>query len=310
MTIDGLRRAVTDAEIAEYEQEGVVHLPGILDAEWLDLLERGLLEVFYEQWGTQEVQYDATELAGQAAALGAAVLTDERAQAVEKPGRFLTAIGSWTYNDTIRRFALTSPLGAIAGALFRADKVNYYDDQVLVKEPGAREYTAFHTDEPYYHLSGDQVCAIWVSPRPVGADNSPMRYVRGSHRWGSFFRPNTFVSQDATYQGEELAPLPDIEGNEGDYDIVTIPSQPGDVIVHHSNLVHGSKPNYDVTTPRLAGSFRYAGDDVRYKFHPSAPPQPHHRHDLGEGDAIDSDQFPVVWRRDGALVAGSTFGGV
>lgn len=308
MTIDGLTRAVTDAEIAEYEQQGVVHLRGVLDVEWLDLLRAGLLEVFYEQWGTREVQYEMTALADQAEALGVSVLTDERAQAIEEPGRFLSAISAWTYNDKIRRFALGSPLGAIAGELFRADKVNYYDDQVLVKEPGAREYTAFHTDEPYYHLSGDQVCGMWVSPDPVGIDNSPMRYVRGSHRWGSFFRPNTFISQDAMYEGEELQPLPDIEGNEGDYDIATIPSEPGDVIVHHSNLIHGSKPNYDLTTPRMAGSFRYAGDDVRYQFHPSAPPQPHHHHDLTDGDEIDCAQFPVVWRRDGSVVPGTVAG--
>jgi hypothetical protein len=112
------------------------------------------------------------------------------------------------------------------------------------------------------------------------------------------------------YQGEELLPLPDIEGNEGDYDIVTIPSEPGDVIVHHSNLIHGSKPNYDTTAPRLAGSFRYTGDDVRYKFHPSAPPQPHHDHTLSDGDPIDCDQFPVVWRRDDSLVTGSVPEGV
>jgi ectoine hydroxylase-related dioxygenase (phytanoyl-CoA dioxygenase family) len=129
-----------------------------------------------------------------------------------------------------------------------------------------------------------------------------MKYVRGSHRWGTFFRPNAFVSQDHTYNGEELIPLPDIEGHPDDFDIVTIMSNPGDVIVHHSNVIHGSDPNYDISRPRRAGSFRYAGDDVRYKFHVSAPPQPHHHHSLSDGDVIDSDQFPVVWRRGGLTI--------
>jgi ectoine hydroxylase-related dioxygenase (phytanoyl-CoA dioxygenase family) len=293
----GLLRHVTDSEIDEYEANGVVHLEAILPAQWLALLAAGLDEVFYAQWGQYDVQYDATQTATDIKAAGGAVLTDERAEAIQRGGKFLTAISSWTYNDRIRRVALESPLAAIAGALFRADKVNYYDDQVLIKEPGSKEYTAFHTDEPYYHLSGLQVCGIWVSPDVVGPDNSPMRYVRGSHKWGSFFRPNGFVSQDATYESEELVPLPDIEGNEQDYDIVTVLSEPGDVIVHHSNLIHGSQPNYDETLARRAGSFRYAGDDVRYRFHPSAPPQPHHHHNLRDGDVLDSDQFPVVWRR-------------
>jgi ectoine hydroxylase-related dioxygenase (phytanoyl-CoA dioxygenase family) len=91
--------------------------------------------------------------------------------------------------------------------------------------------------------------------------------------------------------------LPDIEGNEGDYDIVTYPSRPGDVIVHHSNLIHGSRPNYLTDRTRRAVSFRYAGDDVTYHFHKSAPPQPHQKHALKDGDILDCDQFPVVWRR-------------
>ena len=41
---------------------------------------------------------------------------------------------------------------------------------------------------------------------------------------------------------------------------------------------------------------RVTGDDVTYWYHRSAPPQPHHQHKLRDGDSIDSDQFPVVWR--------------
>ena len=49
------------------------------------------------------------------------------------------------------------------------------------------------------------------------------------------------AEQDDTQQ-----PLPDIEGNRGDYDIVTHTSDPGDVIVHHSNLIHGAGPQLHV----------------------------------------------------------------
>ena len=298
MKLEQGHRPITDDEIEQYDRDGVVHLRGILDPDWLDVLRQGLREVFYDHWGERDVQYDATALARDAAAAGMDVLADDRSRDIQASGRFLTAISAATYNERIRRVALESPLGSIAGALFGADKVNFYDDQILLKEPGAREYTAFHTDEPYYHLSGTQVCGMWVSPDPVGPDNSPMRYVRGSHRWGTYYLPNAFVSQQPTWEGEGKVRLPDVEGNEDDYDIVTITSEPGDVIVHHSNLIHGSKANYDPDLARWAGSFRYAGDDVRYLFQASAPPQPHHQHDLTDGDVLDSDQFPVVWRRD------------
>ena len=233
---------------------------------------------------------------------GVDVIEDERSRLMSHRGSFLTVIGGWTVNKTIKNFALQSPLGYVASRLFGSSKVNFYDDQLLTKEPGAKEYTAFHTDEPYYHLKGEQVCGIWISPDVVTEDAGAMQYVRGSHKWPSVFKPNAFVTRQtlsalglAEEDGEQNE-LPDIEGNRDDYDIVTHPSEPGDVIVHHSRLIHGSGPNYTTDHPRRAASLRYTGDDVTYFFHRSAPPQPHHQHKLRDGDVIDCDQFPVVWK--------------
>ena len=300
---DGLIRDIEQAEIDEYRELGVVRLRQVLSREWVDLLAVALDEAFYEKRDAAPVFYDSTETADQLAEAGVAVLGDTRAEALETRGRFLSIIGGWTANEKVRRIALESPLGYIAATLFGASKVNYYDDQLLIKEPSSREYTAFHTDEPYYHLRGEQVCGMWVSPDTVTEDSGAMQYVSGSHRWGTFFRPNAFVTQnslaefDLAENDENQVPLPDIEGNRSDYDIITHPSEPGDVIVHHSNLIHGSGPNYTSDVPRRAASFRYAGDDVTYWFHKSAPPQPHHRHRLQDGDAIDCEQFPEVWRK-------------
>jgi ectoine hydroxylase-related dioxygenase (phytanoyl-CoA dioxygenase family) len=299
-----LLRDVTDEEIARYREAGVVRLERILGPEWLDLLAAGIDEVLYAQWGSGLANYDVSVLADEMADRGIALLSDLRAAGIEKRGKYLTTIGAWTINQKLRRFVLESPLPAIAARLFGASTVNLYDDQVFVKEPGAREYSAFHTDEPYYHLSGDQVCGMWVSPDVVTAESGAMRYVRGSHRWPQRFRPNAFASQVSLgalglAQDAELEPLPDIEGDPQAYDIVTYPSNPGDVIVHHSRLVHGSGPNYTTDRRRRATSVRYAGDDVRYAFRKSAPPQPHHRHSLKDGDRLAGEQFPVVWRKTG-----------
>lgn len=300
--IEGLTRDVTAEEIAEYRESGVVRLRGILPLQWVETLGDDIDRAFGQERDAMPVFYDSSAFADQMAGAGVAVLNDERATQLAHRGRFLSLIGAWTVSAGIRRLALESPLGYVAGRLFGARKVNFYDDQVLTKEPGAREYTAFHTDEPYYHLHGDQVCGMWVSPDVVTADSGAMQYVRGSHRWPSFFKPNAFVTQStldsfgvAEVEGQQV-PLPDIEGHRDQYDIIVHPSEPGDVIVHHSRLVHGSGPNYTTNSPRRAVSLRYAGDDVTYWYHKSAPPQPHHRHGLRNGDPIDCDQFPVVWR--------------
>ena len=302
----GLLRDVTEDEIATYERDGVVKLEAILGPDVVAQLARGIEEAIYAKWDAATVPtYDATAVADALKQMGAPVLSDPRAELIgqERRGRFLSMVGAHTIAKDILDLALNSPLPYVAARLFGAKKINFYDDQTLVKEPSTKEYTAFHTDEPYYHLDGRQVCGMWVSPDVVTPESGAMRYVRGSHRWGTYFKPNVFVSQasfgelQANTEGEEgLVRLPDIEGNPGAYDIVTYPSNPGDVIVHHSNLIHGAGPNYLGDRTRRAVSFRYAGDDVRYRFHKSAPPQPHHHHTLKDGDVIDSDQFPVVWR--------------
>lgn len=309
----GLLRDVTEEEVIAYERDGVVRLPGILAPELVEQLGRGIDHALGGQWQDPKVQtYDASATADELRAAGMSVLTDARAEALDAGarGKFVSMIGANTINTDIRELAVDSPLPYIAGRLFRAKKVNFYDDQTLSKEPSTREYTAFHTDEPYYHLSGEQVCGMWVSPDVVTEDSGAMRYVRGSHRWGTFFKANVFVSQTSIGElmpeasdEEGQVQLPDIEGNPDAYDIVTYTSNPGDVIVHHSNLIHGSGPNYTADLHRRAVSFRYAGDDVRYRFHRSAPPQPHHSYDLKDGDRIDSDQFPVVWTAEAQRAA-------
>lgn len=302
----GLLRDVTAEEIETYERDGVVRLEAILAPEIIEQLGRGINDALYGQWTDPSVKtYSATNTANELKAAGVAVLTDARAEAISDNarGKFVSMIGANTINADIKDIALSPSLPYIAAKLFRARKVNFYDDQTLMKEPSTREYTAFHTDEPYYHLSGNQVCGMWISPDVVTEDSGAMRYVRGSHRWGTFFKANVFVGQ--TSIGELMAEaededhqiqLPDIEGHPEDFDILTYPSNPGDVIVHHSNLIHGSGPNYSADLNRRAVSFRYTGDDARYRFQKSVPPQPHHRYDLKDGDMIDSEQFPVVWR--------------
>ena len=306
MLSNGLLRDVTEEEVETYERDGVVRLRSILGPELLEQLGRGINDALYSQWETAGVQtYNATATADELKQAGVAILSDARADALPDTsrGRFVSMIGANSVSKDIRELAIHSPLPYIAARLFRARKVNFYDDQTLMKEPSTREYTAFHTDEPYYHLSGEQVCGMWVSPDVVTEDSGAMRYVRGSHKWGTYFKANIFVAQNSigsllegTDDEEGQVQLPDIEGEPDKYDIITYPSTPGDVIVHHSNLIHGSGPNYRSDLTRRAVSFRYAGDDVRYRFHASVPPQPHHRYELNNGDVIDCEQFPVVWR--------------
>jgi len=115
---------------------------------------------------------------------------------------------------------------------------------------------------------------MWIPVDPVSFNSGTIRYVRGSHRWG-FFKPN--VSQMA-FPGADGDTLPDIDGHEEEYDIVSSELEPGDLLVHHHLTVHGSAGNATLRQTRRTASLRYCGDDIRFKFRPYAPAQAHFHH--------------------------------
>ena len=289
-------RKISAEEIGEFWSHGVVHLRNVLDAEELAWLDEGLRECF-ERLPTVPAFYDMTASGDEHAKKGVKLLRDDLVDAPKSRGHFTSGVGLWAMVGAIRRFVLDSDLPKVAAALLKTRKVNLYDDQVLFKPPLTADHTAFHQDQAYFNVDGNKVCVIWVSPDLVTSDMGPMQYVRGSHLWGPTFKPNLFVSRDP-FPGAHGAEQPDIESDRDRYDIVTYATAPGDVIVHHYKTLHGSDGNASAERMRRAISVRYCGDDVRYHFRPSAPPQPHHHHALRDGDVIDCEQFPLVWQEN------------
>ena len=71
-------------------------------------------------------------------------------------------------------------------------------------------------------------------------------------------------------------------------------AQPGDVIVHHANTVHGATGNSS-RRDRRAFSLHYLGDDVRYREREGVGLDYGKSHTLRNGDVMDSAEFPLVW---------------
>ncbi len=61
------------------------------------------------------------------------------------------------------------------------DKVWFFYDQLLVKEPNTAEPTPWHQDGPYWPLRGEQVMSIWVPFDHATRETGVVTYVKGSH---------------------------------------------------------------------------------------------------------------------------------
>lgn len=312
-----LARPITRDEIAAYNVAGVVLLRGILDLSTVNSLRRcidqavqtiGESKAGYDMSmltraaemedrktleGSSEGQHNVAGIVDYIKASGKPFLYD---QTENNKGSFLIDSGISARQREFKRFILSGPGPEISAALLDSEKVNFYGDQIFVKEPGTRERTAFHQDATYFEIDGDQCCVLWIPVDPVNLESGTMQYVRGSHRDGKLYQPNVFVAQ-TPLPGAQGELLPDIEGHPEDYDLVHFDVEPGDVIVHHYRTIHGTGGNMSRYQVRRAASLRYCGDDIRFQTRPWTPRQLHHTVKLNEGDPLNGPDFPVVWRR-------------
>lgn len=186
---------------------------------------------------------------------------------------------------------VVDPCGSVS--VRDSSKVNVLFDQWLIKEPGTETPTPWHHDVPYWPVDGDMLSTLWLALDPVDLASGAVEYVKGSHRWGQRYFPQTFSGMDGFT--EDLPRIPDIDANRDDYDIVHFELEPGDCTAHHGLLVHSAPGNRRSDRRRRAYVTRWAGDDVTFDDREGVahmPPLP----DLDHGAPLDSELWPVVWQ--------------
>ena len=90
----------------------------------------------------------------------------------------------------------------------------------------------------------------------------------------------------------DYQPVPDIDGNPGDYEILAWDLEPGDCVVFSGLCLHGA-PGNQTTRTRRAVSVRYTGDDVRFAVKRKSIPFPYDP-GLRHGDRLSGDLFPIA----------------
>ncbi len=287
MSLPGLVRLPTSDEVAAFHEDGVVVLREVLAPDFVFAMTKPVTDLLSEP-----EMADMTAMGDGLAASGENVLRDDTVGA----GRFVSGVDHWLQHPEFARFACHSAVPAIVGTVLRTSKVNLWEDSVLIKQPGTGERTAWHQDLSYFHVSGDQLCTTWIPLDFADAESGAMTFVRGSHRWDHVYRPNLFVST-MPIPGTEGEIVPDIDAlaERGEVELVQWELAPGDISVHHARTLHAAGPNRTRDRWRRAISIRYVGDDARYHFRPGAPRKPHHTDDR-EGEVVDHERCPVVWR--------------
>ncbi len=218
------------------------------------------------------------------------------ASAANDPGRFVEDFCNWQDNPHYRRIIFETSLAEAAGRLMGSSIARLYHDHMLTKEPGTRQPTPWHQDQPYYNIEGRQNISFWIPVDPVSRE-STLEFVAGSHL-GPWLMPRSFMDSQAKWFPEgSLADLPDIEAHRDDHRILGWELEPGDVVGFHMLTLHAAR-GVDGARRRRVFSVRFLGDDITHapRRWQTSPDFPGLIDELPEGAALHHRLFPVVWR--------------
>jgi ectoine hydroxylase-related dioxygenase (phytanoyl-CoA dioxygenase family) len=212
----------------------------------------------------------------------------------DDPGRFVEDFCTWQSNPQYEQVMRHSALPALAAQLMQSQTVRIYHDHLLVKEPGTRQPTPWHQDQPYYNVSGRQNVSFWI---PVDAVplQSTLRFVAGSHT-GTWYMPRSFRDQQAKWFAPgTLAELPDIGARPQHHRQLAWALEPGDAVAFHMLTLHASS-GVGPAARRRVFSARYLGDDARHALRPwrTSPPFTGLAERLGDGAVMEDALFPLV----------------
>lgn len=272
MTTSPATSVPVDPEIvASYQRDGAVCLRGLFDAEQIALLTSGIEDNLSNPSPRSKV-----------------------ASEPDDPGWFFEDFCNWQEVDAYRRFIFDSGIGGVAAQLMQSEQARLYHDHLLVKEPGTRQRTPWHQDQPYYNIEGHQNVSMWLPVDPVSRD-ATLEFVGGSHR-GPWLMPRTFMAEEAKWFPEgSLAELPDIDANRDAYNILGWALEPGDAVFFNMLTLHASA-GVSGSHRRRAFSVRFLGDDITHapRRWTTSPPFPGLDEELPAGAPMDHPLFPLL----------------
>lgn len=279
MTHSPLKCQVTDANIVTFQTDGAICLRDAFDQKWIEILRKGIEQNL----------------------LNPSAMTKRKGHSP----LFFHDYNNWRSTPEYEEFIFQSGAGEIAATLLQSSVIALYSNHVLVKDSGSTKKTPWHQDQAYYEIDGKKVCSIWFPVDPVSKQTC-LRLVKGSHTWTDNFKPVRFDGPPfSNYQvkvGHEeevekhFLSTPDFDEIK-DCQVLSWDMKPGDCIVFHMRMVHGSNGN-NLSTPRRAFSTRWIGEDAIKGERPwmNLPPS-QEMTGLKQGDnLVESGSFPIVWR--------------
>lgn len=126
---------------------------------------------------------------------------------------------------------------------------------IFSKHAHTPDYVSWHQDGYYWDLDQPRLTSAWVALSVSHPENGCMRVVPGSHTKNWQHTDSAPSKDNLLLTGLEIAV--DVTESEA----VDVVLSPGQMSLHHVNIVHGSKPNRS-DDKRIGFAIRYVAPDV------------------------------------------------
>ena len=112
-----------------------------------------------------------------------------------------------------------------------------WNTAVLMKKPHEPDFVTYHQDVLYWGNHPDHVVGAWLALSDSTIESGCVRVIPGSHKKGILPHADTFGEDNMLSRGQEVSV--DLDESQA----VDMVLRPGEMSLHHTRTVHGSRPN-------------------------------------------------------------------
>jgi hypothetical protein len=176
----------------------------------------------------------------------------------------LRIIDHWQRNDDVRRIATNQKILDLLATLYGRRAFPF---QTLNFAVGTQQHV--HTDSAHFSCNPERfMCGVWVALEDIDADNGPLIYCPGSHKWPIY--TNEHIGKDSgefpdtfgiyPYYEQLWSSLIDVHQAE----IKRFKAKKGQALIWAANLLHGGDKMNDLDRTRWSQVTHYFFEGCSY----------------------------------------------
>lgn len=116
------------------------------------------------------------------------------------------------------------------------DNIALWGTVLFIKEPQSQGYVSWHQDATYMGIEPHNFVSPWIALTPSNRTNGCMSMIPGSHKSHIQSHDDTFDKDNILTRGQAIH---DVDTSSA----VDLILRPGQMSIHHSEIIHGSQPN-------------------------------------------------------------------